>query len=87
MDNQHRSIKGYRDLTQHEIDLMNKIKAFGPQLESLINEIHDHLNSQVGDMFDSDIDFEPFKWMDMGKRDLQTGLMFLTRAVAQPNSF
>lgn len=30
MDNQHKIISGYRDLSQTEIDLMNKIKAFGP---------------------------------------------------------
>ena len=27
MDNQHQKIKGYRDLSQEEIDLMNEIKA------------------------------------------------------------
>jgi hypothetical protein len=27
MENQHRQIKGYRELDQAEIDLMNKIKA------------------------------------------------------------
>ena len=27
MENQHRKITGYRDLTQEEIDLMNEIKA------------------------------------------------------------
>ena len=27
MDDQHTKIKGYRDLTQTEIDLMNKIKS------------------------------------------------------------
>ncbi len=28
MDNQHKKITGYRDLTQSEIDGMNSIKAF-----------------------------------------------------------
>ena len=27
MENQHRQIKGYRELSQEEIDLMNEIKA------------------------------------------------------------
>jgi len=27
MENQHQKIKGYRDLAQEEIDLMNEIKA------------------------------------------------------------
>ena len=29
MENQHRKIKGYRELTQVEIDLMNEIKVEG----------------------------------------------------------
>lgn len=32
MDNQHKKIKGYRDLSQAEIDLMNEVKAIGPQV-------------------------------------------------------
>lgn len=39
MDNQHRKIKGYRELTQEEIDLMNKIKQFGIQLDELIHTV------------------------------------------------
>ena len=27
MENQHKKIKGYRELTQAEIDLMNEVKA------------------------------------------------------------
>lgn len=80
-------LTGYRELTQQEIDLINKIKATGSVLESLIEEIHAHLNNQVGDAFDIDIDFEPFRWLNLGKTDLQTGLMFLTRSVAQPTNF
>ena len=80
-------LSGYRELTQQEIDLINKIKATGSALESLVQEVHDHLNNQVGDTFDSDIQLEPFRWADMGKQNLQTGLMFLTRSVAQPTNF
>lgn len=35
MDNQHKHIKGYRDLSAAEIDLMNRIKAKGAELISL----------------------------------------------------
>ena len=31
MENQHQKIKGYRDLSQEEIDLMNEIKAATPE--------------------------------------------------------
>lgn len=80
-------LSGYRELTQQEIDLINKIKATGSVLESIVDEVHDHLNNQVGDAFDSDIVLEPFRWAEMGTQNLQTGLMFLTRSVAQPTNF
>jgi hypothetical protein len=32
MENQHRKIKGYRELSQEEIDLMNEIKSKGAEL-------------------------------------------------------
>lgn len=35
MENQHRKITGYRELTQAEIDLMNEIKAEGIRLGAL----------------------------------------------------
>lgn len=35
MDNQHRKIAGYRDLTQEELDLMNEVKAKGRELGEL----------------------------------------------------
>lgn len=98
MENQHRQIKGYRELSQAEIDLMNRIKAFGPELANLIEDIHIHVSDQhrnaqgVGTPAAQDELFrltsaEPFKWIEAGKKDLQTGLMFLTRAVAQPRFF
>lgn len=80
-------LSGYRELTQQEIDLINRIKATGSVLESLIEEVYTHLNSQVGDGDDYDLMFEPFRWAEMGKQNLQTGLMFLTRSVAQPTNF
>lgn len=87
MDNQHRKISGYRELSQEEIDLMNRIKAIGPELESLVDAIHIHLNDQITDSNDLNTQFEPYRWLFEGKTQLQLGLMCLTRAVAQPTSF
>lgn len=42
MENQHRQITGYRELTQHEIDLMNRIKAAGAVLEAITKEVKQH---------------------------------------------
>lgn len=74
MDNQHRQIKGYRELSEDEIALMNEIKAKGAELGALV----DKLRAAPG--LDQ-------RWVSVGATDLQIGLMALTRAVAQPNSF
>jgi hypothetical protein len=74
MDNQHRKISGYRELSQAEIDLMNEIKAIGPKLNELVEKLRDTASLDQ-------------RWVAIGKTDLQSGLMALTRAVAQPTFF
>ena len=80
MDNQHKRIKGYKDLTQDEIDLMNEIKEKGAEVGALINKL-EGLNSDTGGHA---IDM---RWMNIGKTDLQKGFMALTRSVAKPEFF
>lgn len=75
MENQHRQIKGYRELTQDEIDLMNEIKEHGRQLGELVGKLRAH-----DDRLDQ-------RWISIGATDLQTGLMALTRGVAKPEFF
>jgi hypothetical protein len=75
MENQHRQIKGYRELSQEEINLMNKIKEQGAVLGELVEELRSTT---------ADIDL---RWVAIGATDLQTGLMALTRAVAKPTFF
>ena len=74
MENQHRKINGYRDLTQSEINLMNYIKELGSELGSLVTE----LQSVQG--LDQ-------RAIEIGKTELQSGLMWLIRGAAQPDSF
>lgn len=91
MDNQHRKISGYRELSQEEIDLMNRIKAKGAELLALHAELMVQLvNQRQHATATSDDEVrrldaaEPMRWANIGKTDIQTGLMALTRAVAQP---
>lgn len=102
MENQHRKIRGYRELSQAEIDLLNRIKAKGAELLALQEEVLDSLRLQHYDKnraaeaadheeraaaltelnrFDG---AEPLRWAAIGKTDIQTGIMALVRAVAQP---
>ena len=67
-------IKGYRVLTLAEIDLINEIKNYGETLGMLIDTMRDRKGLDQ-------------RWISIGATDLQTGLMALTRAVAQPTTF
>ncbi len=74
MDNQHKKIKGYRDLSQAEIDFMNEGKALAEKCGEFINK----LESAEG------IDKRN---VALGKTNLQQGFMWAIRAIAQPTSF
>lgn len=74
MDNQHEKIKGYRSLSQEEIDLMNRIKEHGLTLGGLLEDLR-----QMPALDQ--------RWVSIGATDLQTGLMALTRAVTKPTFF
>jgi hypothetical protein len=98
MDNQHKQIKGYRDLSQNEIDLMNKIKALAEQVGELVNELEDKAAGEftkASDVFDFNpdtVDYyesceDAYGWVLAGKKDLKLGFMMLTRAVAKPTTF
>ena len=98
MENQHRKIKGYRELSQEEIDLMNRIKVKGSELLELQYELDQMLRGQADEKssnaaantsdyaeFERFMDAEPLRWAAIGKTDIQTGIMALVRAVAQPS--
>lgn len=107
MENQHRKIKGYRELSQAEIDLMNEVKAKGVELGELIAKIRTHLLAQENESHkatqrairenlptdevnaesDRIREAEALRWASIAKTDLQTGLMALTRSIAQPGFF
>ena len=74
MENQHRQIKGYRELNEAEIAAMNEIKTKGAELGELVAKL------KTTEGLDQ-------RWVSIGATDFQTGLMALTRAVAQPTFF
>lgn len=67
-------ITGYRQLTEAEAALMNEIKAKGVELGDLVAKLR---KTEGLDQ----------RWISIGATDMQTGLMALTRAVAQPTTF
>ena len=87
MENQHRKIKGYRELSQAEIDLMNEVKEKGVELGALLMKIG-KVNEDLHDADDTSVfDSEAYRWLAIAKTDLQTGIMAATRAVAKPGFF
>lgn len=74
VDNQHKKIVGYRDLTEEEIELMNKVKVQGELVGTLLDEI-----SKI-----SEVDK---RWLAIAKTDLQKGFMSATRSIARPTTF
>ena len=100
MENQHKKITGYRDLSQAEIDLMNKIKAHAETTAALVKEVSGHVQTQLvatnpppDDPYRHLMEAErleaaqPRRWIAIATTDFQTGFMALTRAVAQPTTF
>ena len=74
MDNQHRKIKGYRDLSQVEIDAMNAVKEKAAEVGELISKL------EGNDELDQ-------RWVVIAKTDLQKGFMAATRSIAKPDFF
>jgi hypothetical protein len=96
MENQHRKITGYRELDQTEIDLMNEVKALGIQMEAVLKKVDTHVYNQIELSFkeggvpsvdDRLRNSTPQRFLALAKTEFQTGLMYATRAVAQPEFF
>lgn len=67
-------ITGYRTLSQHEIDLVNQIKAKGEEVGILVNGL------KAFGLLDQ-------RWVAIGHTELQQGFMALVRAVTKPTGF
>lgn len=82
MDNQHKHIKGYRDLSAEEITLMNEAKELAEQVGQFCEKLESLAppNGQTG------IEIDPY-WLAAGKTDLQKGFMAVIRSIARPGSF
>jgi hypothetical protein len=74
VDNQHKQIKGYRDLTQDEIASMNRCKDMAVQVGLLCDAVEALSNVDK-------------RWVAIGRTDLQKGFMALIRGIARPETF
>ena len=67
VDNQHKQIKGYRDLSQEEINLMNECKELAIKAGELCAKIEKTPADQC--------------WLSIAKTELQKSFMFLIRSI------
>ena len=74
MKDQHKHIKGYRDLSAEEIALMNEVKTKAAE----VGELMERLRSMPG--LDQ-------RFVSIGITDLQKGFMCVIRGIAQPGGF
>lgn len=74
MDNQHRHIRGYRELGNYEIGQINEIKGLAQATGDLIETLKREGGADE-------------RWLAIAKTDLQKAFMCLVRAIAKPESF
>lgn len=79
------AITGYRNMTEAEIALINRIKEHAETTRQLLGEVSDYLYSQGTTV--GGIDPDPARWLAIGRTELQQGYMAVIRAVAQPTTF
>jgi predicted XRE-type DNA-binding protein len=90
------AIEGYRNLTAREIRLINEMKLTGNLLQGLVDLVKTHVDNQheaasgfevASGELNRLMAAEPYHWIVAARKDLQSGIMKLTRAVAQPSGF
>lgn len=67
-------IKGYRTLSQTEIDNMNRIKLLGIEMGELVESL------EADESTDK-------RWLEDGKIGVQKGIMSIVRSIAKPEVF
>ena len=67
-------IKGYRDLSNEEILLINELKTLAEVVGEKVEEIYNREDSDK-------------RWASIARTDLQTGFMALIRSIAKPETF
>ncbi len=69
---------GYRTLSEEQKQLMNEAKAQGNELSDFINSIPEKLGSD---------DADSARARALAKTYIQTGMMWLNRSIAKPETF
>lgn len=74
MDNQHQLIKGYRDLSEQEIALMNEVKEKAEEVGAILKKLKDAPGIDQ-------------RMVAIAITEAQIAFMWAVRAIAQPTTF
>ncbi len=92
-------VKGYRELSTAEVDLINKVKEVEAQVLRLHQSVKEYLEAtqralyipptertptEQHELITRWDEAEPLRWCAIAKTDIQTGFMALVRSIAQP---
>ncbi|HGL3854433.1 TPA: hypothetical protein ACKE3U_003760 [Klebsiella aerogenes] len=81
MKDQHKHIKGYRDLSAEEIALMNEGKELAQKVGEFVEKLEHAEFAKTSDQVPDK------RWLAIGKTDLQKGFMAVIRSIAKPTTF
>lgn len=79
-------VKGYRELTQAEVDLMNEGKELAHRVGEWIEKLR-KMNGQPDGDSARDLPSLDQRWVSIGATQLQQGFMAVIRGIAQPTTF
>lgn len=87
-DNQHRLIKGYRDLSLEEITAMNGFKGLAAAVGEACIARREEIMHMPLDTPENRAEMEEaLRWLNAGEMDLQQGFMAVIRSIARPTTF
>lgn len=88
MENQHRHIKGYRELTLLEVEKMNDVKTLAAQAGDLILSLRvQYLQMPTQTTTAQAEREEALRWITAAEMQMQQAFMAVTRSIARPTNF
>jgi DNA polymerase IIIc chi subunit len=80
------SIKGYRQLSDAEQALINRVKATAEEVAHLVTDVRDFVESNPLE-HDDVTRLNPARWAALADTDFQVGFMKLVRSIARPTNY
>lgn len=80
------SIMGYRQLSEAEQALINRVKQVAQDVAHLVTDVRDFTESNPLEL-DDVTRLNPARWAALADTDFQVGFMKLVRSIARPSTY